>query len=190
MLLLLALAHAVAGSPCPGYTEYSQEQHAPLSLGPLQLSYARPLVHCRRFNSSSIESTVKDVSRSLQNPDVARLFENCFPNTLDTAISWYTEDDKDEKIYSVSGAVNVFWLRESAQKLHPYRDHIVKDPAIAALFKEAITSQIEYILDINPNCNSFNPPEDADAAGLTSTTTEYSEIESAIPIFGPRNSVR
>jgi hypothetical protein len=70
------------GAQCPDYTSYSQSPHAPLSGGPLALPYMRPAPACRTFNSTAVEKVITDMKALLKDSDLARLFENTFPNTL------------------------------------------------------------------------------------------------------------
>jgi uncharacterized protein len=74
---------------CPDYADYSTEIHAPVSAGKYKLSYQRPNPACRTFNLSEVESTIADMRTTITDPDLFRLFENTFPNTLDTTISWH-----------------------------------------------------------------------------------------------------
>jgi len=73
---------------CPDYSSYAYQNHTPPSLGRYQLSYQRPAPPCRKFNLSEVEETIQRMRRDIRDPDLFRLFENCFPNTLDTAIAW------------------------------------------------------------------------------------------------------
>src|SRR5512147_2145012 len=44
----------------------------------------RPAPGARRFRSEAVEATIAAVRRDVADPELAWLFENCFPNTLDT----------------------------------------------------------------------------------------------------------
>ncbi|KAJ4383095.1 hypothetical protein N0V85_008519, partial [Neurospora sp. IMI 360204] len=43
---------------------------------------------CRKFNLTEVEETISSIKQIVKDPDLFRLFKNCFPNTLDTAIAW------------------------------------------------------------------------------------------------------
>ena len=73
---------------CYDYSSYAYVRHTPYSTGKYALSYMRPRPACRRFNLSEVEDTIQSMKRTIRDPDLFRLFENCFPNTLDTAITW------------------------------------------------------------------------------------------------------
>lgn len=42
----------------------------------------------RKFTSEAIESAIVRIKKQIANPELAWLFENCFPNTLDTTIDF------------------------------------------------------------------------------------------------------
>src|ERR1700742_1147936 len=63
----------------------------PLSEGPLALPFQRPSIHCRTFSSPLVEKVIEDMTEKMENKDLARLFENAFPNTLDTTIRWHVD---------------------------------------------------------------------------------------------------
>jgi len=91
-----------AAATCPDYSVYSYSAHLPKTGGTYNLPYQRPSPECRKFNLSEVEDTIVSMKRLVKDPDLFRLFENCFPNTLDTAITWkglanQTEEDLYEE---------------------------------------------------------------------------------------------
>ncbi|GMM35142.1 hypothetical protein DASC09_024670 [Saccharomycopsis crataegensis] len=74
---------------CPNYVDYSQTPHEPRSNGPLKLPFQRPDKPCRTYSSNSVEKIIDDFKLRIADPDLAMLFENCLPNTLDTTILWH-----------------------------------------------------------------------------------------------------
>lgn len=103
--------------------------------------------------------------------DLARIFENAFPNTLDTTVRWHV--DGKEKLkrhvdpnkgvwdgphsFIVTGDINAEWLRDSTNQLAQYQILAKKDPAISNLILGAINTQVEFIIKF-PYCNAFQPP--------------------------------
>ena len=73
---------------CPDYSTYSYAPHFPKTGGKYNLPFQRPTLGCRKFNLSEVEDTLASMKKVVKDPDLFRLFENCFPNTLDTAITW------------------------------------------------------------------------------------------------------
>lgn len=116
LFYLLAVA---AQAQCPDYSQYSQQRHAPFSTGRYALSYMRPEPACRTFNSSIIEDTITSMKSVIKDPDLYRLFENSFPNSLDTAVKWkgYAADNPAEELtFLITGDINVsFSLRSMSR---------------------------------------------------------------------------
>lgn len=141
---------------CPLYDSYSSVRHPPFSEGPLQLSFQRPDEKCRTFHSNLVEKVIQDMTDRLADPDLARLFENCFPNTLDTTIRWHNPGS-DPQTFIVTGDINAEWLRDSQKQIAPYLSLVKSDVKLQQLFKGAINTQIDYVI-AHPYCNAFHPP--------------------------------
>jgi meiotically up-regulated gene 157 (Mug157) protein len=74
-----------------------------LMAGELELPFQRPIEECRTFKSTQVEKVISDVTKQLADKDLARLFENCFPNTLDTTIRWHTADTDYPQTFIITG---------------------------------------------------------------------------------------
>lgn len=85
---------------CPDYSQYSTQTHQPLSAGKYQLSFMRPEPACRKYTVPEVEKTIVDLKSLVKDPDLFRLFENAFPNTLDTTISWkgFADNGTEEEV--------------------------------------------------------------------------------------------
>ncbi|KAM5446461.1 hypothetical protein MaudCBS49596_006573 [Microsporum audouinii] len=158
---------------CPDYVAYSQTKHPPYSEGPLKLSYQRPIPECRTFSSPLVEKVIKDVTSRMVDKDLARIFENAFPNTLDTTVRWHVDGTQKNKKRSsknkragvwdgpqsfiVTGDINAEWLRDSTNQLAQYQKLANGDPKIKSLILGAINTQAEFVIQ-SPYCNAFQPP--------------------------------
>lgn len=147
---------------CPNYAEYSKFRHLPLSPGPLQLPYMRPEKRCRTFVSPAVDRLVADLVSKVKSPDLARLIENCLPNTLDTTILWHEsrlENSKveDSQTFVVTGDIHAEWLRDASHQLSVYQPLMKHDPKLQELIKGAINTQASFIIN-NRYCNAFHPP--------------------------------
>lgn len=107
--------------------------------------------------------------------DLGRIFENAFPNTLDTTVKWHVDGtettDKKRQYFNfgtegawqgpqsfiVTGDINAEWLRDSTNQLAQYQRLAKKDKQIENLILGAINTQAEYVIEA-PYCNSFQPP--------------------------------
>ncbi|KAH6676354.1 hypothetical protein B0J14DRAFT_698417 [Halenospora varia] len=158
---------------CPDYKKYSQFAHRPFSEGPMALPFQRPSKHCRTFQSPLVEKVIEEITEKMVDKDMARLFENAFPNTLDTTVRWHTDGAekhselkrglKDEgkwagpQSFVVTGDINAEWLRDSTNQLLQYQPLAKSDKAIYNLILGAINTQSEYVIE-SPYCNAFQPP--------------------------------
>lgn len=144
----------------------------PLSEGPLSLPYQRPSSHCRTFTSSSVEKVIEDVTSRMEDKDLSRIFENAFPNTLDTTVRWHVDGSAKKskqkhgyregqwegaQSFIVTGDINAEWLRDSTNQLAQYQVLAKKDKKLENLILGAINTQAEFIIE-SPYCNAFQPP--------------------------------
>jgi meiotically up-regulated gene 157 (Mug157) protein len=151
---------------CPDYLEYARVVHEPLSSGKFKLAYQRPSEDCRTFKSQGVEDTLKRMESVIKDPDLYRLFQNAYPNTLDTAIKWrgYAANSTNEELtFIITGDINAMWLRDSSNQMQSYLPllNASSDPnSIASLYRGTINLQARYLLT-SPYCNSFQPPAES-----------------------------
>ena len=74
---------------CPPYADWAKHSDGKeLSEGRYQLPFQRPSEECRTFYSLEVEEAIERLRLKVADPDLFRLFENAYPNTLDTAVKW------------------------------------------------------------------------------------------------------
>jgi meiotically up-regulated gene 157 (Mug157) protein len=144
----------------------------PYGTGPLELPFQRPSKYCRTFESPLVEKVIEHMNDKLIDKDLARLFENAFPNTLDTTVRWHVDETATHKSsmkswdaaawngpqsFIVTGDINAEWLRDSTNQLQQYQMLAKKDKEIHQLILGAINTQSEYVIE-SPYCNAYQPP--------------------------------
>ena len=113
----------------------------------------RPDAKDRQFRSPAVDDEVKRVKALLKNPKMAWMFENCFPNTLDTTIFYEEKDGKpDTSVYT--GDIHAMWLRDSGAQVYPYIQLADKDPQLKKMLKGTILRQFNSIV-LDPYANAF-----------------------------------
>lgn len=94
-------AIVVSAIDCPNYEEYAREHHDPFTEGRYEFPYQRPGEQCRTYKVAAVENVIDDkISGAIGDPDLYRLFQNSWPNTLDTTVKWQGRavDNPDEEV--------------------------------------------------------------------------------------------
>jgi hypothetical protein len=144
-------------------------------LPPLQVASGRPPAPERRFTSRAVERTIERVRREVADPKLATLFENCFPNTLDTTVS-FSEVDGRPDTFVVTGDIDAMWLRDSSAQVWPYLPLMSDDDDLRRLVAGVVNRQTRCIL-IDPYANAFydGPAESPWKDDLTEMKPELHE---------------
>src|SRR5215469_17681256 len=92
----------------------------PQSVNAAKRASRRPAPGDRKFTSRAVEGKIAEVKRALgPDSELAWMFVNCFPNTLDTTVRVGTADGKPDT-FVITGDIAAMWLRDSSAQVWPY----------------------------------------------------------------------
>jgi meiotically up-regulated gene 157 (Mug157) protein len=148
--LLLALACATAQTALGAKTALSFSFHSRQRDFPDR----RPLHAERKFVSAALEAKIVEVKHAIADPELAWLFENCYPNTLDTTVTFGTRNGRPDTLV-ITGDINAMWLRDSSAQVMPYLPLARTDQKLKDLIAGVINRQTFCIL-IDRYANAFS----------------------------------
>ena len=111
----------------------------------------------RKFKSAAVERTIARVQAGIGNRELAWMFGNCFPNTLDTTVDFEMINGRPDT-YVITGDIDAMWQRDSSAQVWPYLPLMAEDPQLQQLIAGVINRQTRNTI-LDPYANAFYKDE-------------------------------
>lgn len=157
-----------SGLALAGLTFANNSFGKPFAVSPFETK--RPELSKRKFISKAVEAKISEMKKEIKDEELAWLFENCFPNTLDTTVTHRVIDGKPDT-FVITGDIHAMWLRDSTAQVWPYLPLTRDDKELKDLIAGVINRQTKCIL-IDPYANAFN-----DGPGESQWKTDITEMK-------------
>jgi meiotically up-regulated gene 157 (Mug157) protein len=113
----------------------------------------RPPADKRLFVSEAVEHTIAEISSHIADPELAWMFQNCFPNPLDTTVQYSMAGGKPDT-FVLTGDIAAMWLRDTMYQMWPYLPMARHDHHLRSMIQGVIYRMAHCVL-ISPYAEAF-----------------------------------
>ncbi len=128
----------------------------------------RPAAGKRNFTSKAVEQTIVNAKAKIKDQKLAWMFENCFPNTLDTTVEHGKLNGKLDT-FVITGDIHAMWLRDSTAQVWPYLPLASQDEQLKDLIAGVVNRQTQCVL-LDPYANAFNKTKEEEVHWMSDFT--------------------
>lgn len=128
----------------------------------------------RKFKSVAVERAIEKIQSSIGNQELAWMFGNCFPNTLDTTVDFSIVDGRPDT-YVITGDIDAMWQRDSSAQVYPYLSLMHEDAALQQLIAGVINRQTRNVL-LDPYANAFYK----DATKISEWKSDFTDMKPGV----------
>ena len=143
-----------------------------------QCSDGRPPVGERNFVSTAIDAVIEQVASQMTDKDLACIFRNTLPNTLDTTVTFPggATVASDNLPFVITGDITAMWLTDSMNQVLPYIPYAGKDAALKTMLQGLITRQAQQI-NLDAFANAFT------SGSIASPPSPHTDDQTSSPGF-------
>ena len=98
----------------------------------------RPPPAERAFTSAAVNAAIERLAANMTDSELAYLFRNAYPNTLDTTVRPGASDDTS---FIITGDIDAMWLRDSTNQVLPYVPFAGQDAKLASMLAGVLRQQ-------------------------------------------------
>lgn len=128
----------------------------------------RPAAGERHFTSKAVEKAIAKTKAKIKDPKLAWMFENCYPNTLDTTVEFGTKNGKPDT-FVITGDIHAMWLRDSTAQVWPYLPLTSEDEKLKELIAGVVNRQTQCVL-LDSYANAFNKTKEEEVHWMSDHT--------------------
>ena len=118
---------------------------------PILFPSSRPPPINRTFVSTAIDTYIDNLVPQFKDPDLATIFSNALPNTLDTTVFSH---EPNVDTFIITGDITAMWLRDSTRQVNPYIRFIGEDEGLSEMLSGLVLRQARSVA-LDSYANAF-----------------------------------